>query len=97
MHFHTVLFQFADGTPAQEIEQVCDKLREMTAIPAVRQITVGPNLMPVTDGWTHGMTMVFDSFDSMMSEFADHPLHQAVVREQVPRFSRYMAMDVQSA
>jgi len=96
MHYHTVLFQFPDGTSQEVIDEVLRHMRGMKEIPAVRAIAVGTNKMPVTDGWTHGMTMIFDSFTSMMKDFADHPLHQAVVRDQLPLFSRYMAMDIEA-
>jgi Stress responsive A/B Barrel Domain len=96
VHYHTVLFQFSDDTSQDEIDDVLDRLRGLAAIPAVRSIAVGLNSMPVVDGWTHGMTMVFDSQTSMMADFAPHPLHEAVVRDQVPVFERYMAMDVSS-
>jgi hypothetical protein len=96
VHYHTVLFQFPDDTALDEIDDVLDRLRGLGAIPAVRSIAVGLNTMPVTDGWTHGMTIVFDSQTSMMADFGPHPLHQAVVRNQIPLFERYMAMDVSS-
>jgi hypothetical protein len=96
VHYHTVLFRFPDSTAQDAIDDVLDGLRGLAAIPAVRSIAVGLNTMPVTDGWTHGMTIVFDSRTTMMADFAPHPLHQAVVRDQVPRFERYMAMDVSS-
>jgi Stress responsive A/B Barrel Domain len=97
VHYHTVLFQFPDSTAQDTIDGVLDRLRGLAAIPAVRSIAVGLNTMPVTDGWTHGMTIVFDSMTSMMADFGPHPLHQAVVRDQVPSFERYMAMDVSSS
>ncbi len=93
MFYHTVLFQFADDVPPAVIDDALERLRGMQAIPAVRDIVVGPNAMNVVDGWTHGMTIVFDSLTSMREEFGDHPLHQAVIRDQVPLFSRFMAMD----
>lgn len=93
MFYHNVLFQFADDTSQEVIDDALDKMRGMAAIPAVRAIVVGPNAMKVTDGWTHGMTIVFDSRKSMAEEFGDHPLHQAVIRDQVPLFTRFMAMD----
>lgn len=93
MFYHTVLFQFADDVSPDTIDGALDHLRGMEAIPAVRSIVVGPNAMEVVDGWTHGMTIVFDSRKSMLEEFGDHPLHRAVIRDQVPLFTRYMAMD----
>jgi hypothetical protein len=95
MHFHTVLFQFAEETSSEVIEDVLAHLRAMEAIPSVRTIVVGSNMMPVVDGWTHGMTIVFDSYQVMREEFGGHPLHLDVVRDQVPIFSRYMAMDLE--
>ena len=96
MLYHTVLFQFGADTRQEEIDDVLDHLRGLEAVPAVCSIVVGANTMPVTDGWAYGMTIAFDSQQSMMEEFADHPLHQAVVRDQIPVFERYMAMDVNS-
>jgi hypothetical protein len=94
--YHTVLFQFPEGTAQDVIDDVLDHLRAMEEIPAVRTIAVGLNSMPVVDGWTHGMTIVFDSRQSMMEEFAHHPLHVKVLNDQLPLFQRYMAMDVDS-
>lgn len=93
MYYHTVLFQFAGDTSQEVIDDVLVHLRGMAAIPAVREIVVGPNALNVVDGWTHGMTIVFDSRTSMLEEFGDHPLHRAVLRDQLPLFTRFMAMD----
>ncbi len=93
MFYHTVLFQFRDDVSPEEIDDAIDHLNGLKAIPAVREIAVGPNAMEVVDGWTHGMTIVFDSLTSMREEFGDHPLHRAVLRDQLPLFRRYMAMD----
>jgi hypothetical protein len=95
MHFHTVLFQFAEGTSDETIDDVLEHLRAMEAIPCVRRIVVGANMMPVVDGWSHGMTMEFDSYQVMREEFGSHPLHLEVLRNQLPVFSRYMAMDLE--
>jgi hypothetical protein len=94
--YHTVLFQFADDVTPEMIDNTLEHLRGMAAIPAVRAIVVGPNALDVVDGWTHGMTIVFDSKTSMFEEFGDHPLHRAVIRDQLPLFRRYMAMDPDS-
>jgi hypothetical protein len=96
VHYHTVLFQFPDSTAQDTIDCVLDRLRGLAAIPAVRSIAVGLNTMPVTDGWTHGMTIVFDSEASMVQDFGPHPLHQEVFRNTAAVFDRYMAMDVSS-
>jgi hypothetical protein len=95
MHFHTVLFQFTEDTSAEVIDDVLDHLRAMEAIPCVQTIVVGTNMMPIVDGWTHGMTIVFESYQVMREEFGNHPLHLDVLREQLPTFSRYMAMDLE--
>ena len=94
MHYHTVLFQYSEDTSSDVVDQGLQQLREMAAIPAVKAIAVGMNMLDARDGWTHGMTITFDSFDAMISEFGGHPLHLAVIAEVVPTFSRYMAMDV---
>lgn len=97
MLYHTVLFTFAEDTAQEVIDDTLDRLRAMIAIPAVRAVAAGPNLVPAgEDGWTHGLTLVFDSTAAMRSEFVDHPLHRAVLRDQLPLFSRYIAMDVES-
>jgi hypothetical protein len=96
LHYHTVLYRFADDTAQDAIDDVLAQLRSLVAIPAVRSIAVGLNCLPVTDGWTHGMTIVFDSEASMMRDFGPHPLHQEVFRNTAAVFDRYMAMDVSS-
>jgi hypothetical protein len=94
VHFHTVLFQYAENTPSDVIDKGLEQLRAMSVIPAVKAIAVGENMLDVRDGWTHGMTITFDSFDTMMREFGGHPMHLAVIEQVVPTFSRYLAMDV---
>lgn len=97
MHYHTVLFQYADETPQDVIDRGLEQLRGMSEIPAVRAIAVGENMLDARDGWTHGMTITFDSFEAMKDEFGGHPLHLAVINDVVPTFSRFMAMDVASS
>lgn len=94
MLYHTVLFQFDDSLGKDRVDETLAHLRQMEQIPAVRSIAVGPNILVVSDGWDYGMTIVFDDFASMVAGFADHPLHLEVLRDDVPRFSRLMSIDV---
>lgn len=94
MLYHTVLFRFSAETHEAEVEETLTRLRRMASIPVVRSIAVGPNILVVSEGWDYGMTIVFDDFSSMVDGFADHPLHQEVLREDVPRFSQLMSIDV---
>jgi len=98
MLYHTTLFQFPDGTSQEVIDGVLEAHRELGQIPAVLGIAVGKNLMPdvVAGPWKHGMTMTFESQETMMGEFVEHPLHQKVLKEQTPLFSAVLAMDVVS-
>ena len=96
MHYHTVLFQYDKGTSQDVIDVGVERLRAMAVIPAVKAIAVGENMLDAQDGWTHGMTITFDSLDAMKNDFGGHPVHLAVLEDVVPTFSRYMAMDVAS-
>ena len=94
MHYHTVLFQYDESTPQGVIDTGLDQLRRLASIPAVKAIAVGANMVDVQDGWTHGMTITFDSFDAMRNEFGGHPQHLEVLGDVLPTWSRYLAMDV---
>jgi len=91
-----VLFQFAPETSEEAIEENLERARGLEVIPCVRALAVGKNMFPAVDGWTHGMMMVFDSYDVMIEEYGFHPMHKLFQRKHVPLWSRYMAMDVSS-
>ncbi len=86
MLHHVVLFRFRSDLPEGAVEDVFQTLRSLPqAIAGLREFQGGAyhSSEGLSQGFTHGFTMLFDD-EAARDAYLPHPAHQAVVEQLVP-------------
>lgn len=76
---HVVLFRFAadhDPAPRAEWEAALPSL--VGAVPGLRALSHGPDLVHAGRSWDHALVADFDSLDDVAA-YAEHPAHLPVI------------------
>lgn len=92
---HYGMFEFNDGTTAEEIKECFDALAGMVGrIPGLQEVISGAYDSPegLNDDYTHGFIMTFDSPKSR-DAYLPHPVHEEVKDIVVPRLKRLAVFD----
>lgn len=91
---HIVLFQFKDGTTAQQINNLfaaVDSLQH--AIPGIIQISHGRDFSNRAKGFTHGEVIRFTD-KKALDNFYTHPAHAQLIRDFIkPVLADILVMD----
>lgn len=86
MLHHVVLFRFRSDLPEGAVEDVFQTLRSLPqTIAGLREFQGGVyhSSEGLSQGFTHGFTMLFDD-EAARDAYLPHPAHQAVVEQLVP-------------
>ncbi len=83
---HVVLVQFKETIQSQELQKIIDAAYGLQAIPGVRTLNFSQNVSPegLGKGYTHALSMKFDSSTDRDSIYLPHPIHQKFVELFVP-------------
>ena len=96
MIYHIVCFRFKPDTPAKAIAAAGAALKAMQGkIPGIEGVLWGPNLGPSAVEYSHILTVMLDSMDSL-TPYLEHPVHKAVIADHLApiRIARF-AIDIE--
>lgn len=97
MIHHIVCFRFKPDTPAEAIAAAGAALKGMQGkIEGIHGVHWGPNLAPSMTEYSHVLTVILDSMDSV-ARYAEHPVHKAVIADFLApiRVARF-AIDIEA-
>jgi hypothetical protein len=92
---HVVLFQFKEGTKADEIKKIEGEFRALRSkIPTVVDYEWGTNNSPegLADGFTHCFLVTFDD-EKGRAVYLPHPAHQEYVGILKPHLEKVLVID----
>src|SRR5437764_6452697 len=92
---HVALFKFKEGTTQEYIDQVFDKLLELSeSIDGIEDYVSGINNSPegLNQGYTHGFVMTF-SDAAARDAYVANPDHERVKTEVVPSIESIVIFD----
>jgi hypothetical protein len=81
-----VLIQFKSTVDVNEMQLVEDAAYSLQQIEGVEELNFGKNTSPegLNRGYTHSLTMKFNTAQDRDSIYLPHPIHQAFVKLFVP-------------
>ena len=80
---HIVLFKLKSDAPPEAVQAMVDGLSGLrTSIPGIVDLTVGENFGDRSQGFTHGLTVRFQSRQAL-DDYIPHPAHQKAVQELI--------------
>lgn len=92
---HFGVFKFFEEVSESEIKQCFEEMNSMLGkIPGLISIEHGSYQSDegLSDGFTHGFIMTFDSFEARDS-YLPHPIHESVKDVVVPKLERVIVFD----
>ena len=93
MFVHAALFQWYDHVTPQQIEEAQKEIRALQGqIPGLLQTSVGANLSPRHQGYTHGIVMFFQDKKSL-DAYTPHPIHQKILGFLKPLLKQAAELD----
>ncbi len=83
---HLVLIQFKEDIILKDLQKIMDGAYSLQEIPGVEELNFSENISPegLGKGFTHSLTMKFDSAKDRDSVYLPHPIHQKFVNLFVP-------------
>lgn len=96
MIYHIVCFRFNPDTPDDSIAAAGAALQGMQGkIDGILGVLWGPNLGPSVTEYSHVLTVMLDSMDSL-ARYTDHPVHKAVIAQYLaPIRTARFAIDIE--
>ena len=95
---HFGVFKFKEGVTQAQIDECFDTLQNLVDnIPGILDLEHGPYQSDegLSDGFTHGFIMTFDSFESR-DAYLPHPLHELAREIVVPKLERVIVFDFET-
>jgi len=88
---HIVMFRFEGMSAEQEAAMLAGLGGLMGTIPELKSFSMGRNVSPRDDQFTHCLVTEFDDLDACMRYVAD-PRHEAAVNEHVKPYMKARAI-----
>jgi Stress responsive A/B Barrel Domain len=83
MLYHVVTFELSSDAPENQVERICEALRELAkTLPLMRSFNGGADLGKREGNASFAMVATFDDFDGFLA-YADHPEHTRIVKELI--------------
>jgi hypothetical protein len=92
---HVVLFKFKDGTPAEKIQAIEAKFRDLKSkIPQIRDFEWGTNISPENhaQGFTHCFLLTFGD-TAARDAYLPHPAHKEFGAQLGPILDKVLVVD----
>ncbi|MEK9612952.1 MAG: Dabb family protein [Flavobacteriaceae bacterium] len=92
---HLVLIQFKSTIDQKDLSRVTDGAYSLQKIQGVESLNFGKNVSPegLNKGYTHSLTMKFNSSIDRDSVYLPHPIHQRFVKLFVPLTESILVYD----
>ena len=92
---HVVLVQFKETLQSKDLQKITDAAYGLQAIPGVRTLNFSQNVSPegLGKGYTHALSMKFNSSRDRDSIYLPHPIHQKFVELFVPYTESVLVYD----
>jgi exosortase/archaeosortase len=92
---HLVLIQFKSTINKKDLNRVTDAAYSLQQIQGVESLNFGNNISPegLDKGYTHSLTMKFNSSMDRDSVYLPHPIHQKFVKLFVPLTESVLVYD----
>ncbi|GAA5025960.1 Dabb family protein [Microbacterium fluvii] len=95
---HIAAFQMAADDPAVRAEHAAEAARRLKAlvgvVPALTNMVVGPNVLPLEGNWDLALTADFPNADALTA-YSEHPAHREVVAYIASVRSGRAAIDIE--
>lgn len=90
---HYVFIRYAAGTSEEHVAEFCRRMHALrTAIPAIRSLEIGRDILREARSWDLMLNMCFDSTEALRS-YQQHPLHVSLMRFNQPHVADVGAVD----
>ena len=92
---HLVLIKFKKEITSQQFQKITDGAYGLQVIPGVEQLNFKQNISPegLGRGFTHSLTMKFQSANDRDSIYLPHPIHQKFVDSFLPLTESVLVYD----
>ena len=92
---HLVLIKFKKEITSQQFQKITDGAYGLQVIPVVKQLNFKQNISPegLGKGFTHSLTMKFQSANDRDSIYLPHPIHQKFVDYFLPLTESVLVYD----
>lgn len=92
---HIVLIKFKSSVSKTDMQLVVDAAYSLQQIEGVEDLNFGENTSPegLNQGYTHSLTMKFNTADDRDSVYLPHPIHQKFVKLFVPLTESVLVYD----
>ncbi|MHC4940811.1 MAG: Dabb family protein [Planctomycetota bacterium] len=90
---HVVLFAVTPGTASEKVDAMLASVRDLSSVPGVISISIGPTFTDRGRQYTHGLVVRLESREALQA-YATHADHVAVVENRIkPIVDDLLALD----
>lgn len=94
---HYVFIRYAAGTSEEHVADFCRRMHALrAAIPAIRSLEIGRDILREARSWDLLLIMCFDSTEALRS-YQQHPLHVSLMQFNQPHVADVGAVDFMAA
>lgn len=94
---HYVFIRYAAGTSEEHVADFCRRMHALrAAIPAIRSLEIGRDILREARSWDLLLIMCFDSTEALRS-YQQHPLHVSLMQFNQPHVADVGAVDFTAA
>lgn len=92
---HIVLIQFKDSTTPDQLAEIEAAAMTLKGIKGVNDLKMSENVSPenLNQGYTHSLTMWFETETDRDEVYLPHPVHKAFVALFVPQTQKVLVFD----
>jgi hypothetical protein len=92
---HIVLIQFKDSTTLDQLAEIEAAAMTLKGIKGVNDLKMSENVSPenLNQGYTHSLTMWFETETDRDEVYLPHPVHKAFVALFVPQTQKVLVFD----
>ena len=93
MFVHTALFKWHDHVTPEQIEAAQQQIRALQGqIPGLLQTSMGANISPRSQGYSHGIVMFFED-QAALQAYTPHPAHLQILEFLKPLLREAAELD----